>query len=492
MAAALVGAAVVAGPAYAVGVGVNGPLDPAFGNWPAWYEDAVGQRLEPCLDGPQCLATIERPNPAAPVSFPDNFPVEQFYFEADTVIGDALAPQAILVMGQEGAFGGATGGVVDGEQVAFGRLRIRVFNGLQTGKIYRVTHPYGVDEFVAAAPPRQINFTDDVGCFAMPCSLAAYASLAGSRIGPNFLQWDTRVSMPPAGFIGDSTVMHEVVGSPFNTNFLKIEEITGFKGTPVRTAMFTDKFTVQGKLAPGAAPVAWLSVPSTADAGSRLLGGTTTTKTVTVANSGAGTLTLQGITLGGDNAGDFALDTSACGATLAPAQACNLSYTFTPSAAGTRSATVTVASNVGSQTIALTGTGAAPPAPAPEPVSVPAPVVDQPRPPVAQPTRAPQLEIDAVTVTRRMSLRTARRRGLSIVVFAPEGTKVVKARLLRNGHVIARTVRKVSGDGVITVILPSTKKARGKLRRGTYTLQVTPGQSTKQYGVTTTRTVRIR
>ena len=97
-----------------------------------------------------------------------------------------------------------------------------------------------------------------------------------------------------------------------------------------------------------------------------------------------------------------------------------------------------------------------------------------------------------MTVTRRMSLRTARRRGLSIVVFAPEGTKVVKARLLRNGHVIARTVRKVSGDGVITVILPSTKKARGKLRRGTYTLQVTPGQSTKQYGVTTTRTVRIR
>src|SRR5439155_1135168 len=205
----------------------------------------------------------------------------------------------------------------------------------------------------------------------------------------------------------------------------KIEEITGFKGTPVRTAMFTDKFTVQGKLAPGAAPVAWLSVPSTADAGSRLLGGTTTTKTVTVANSGAGTLTLQGITLGGDDAGDFALDTSACGATLAPAQACNLSYTFTPSAAGTRSATVTVASNVGSQTIALTGTGAAPPAPAPEPVSVPAPVVDQPRPPVAQPTRAPQLEIDAVTVTRRMSLRTARRGCLGR--HGPEPAAVVAA-----------------------------------------------------------------
>jgi hypothetical protein len=490
LAAALLGAAVFAGPAHAVGIGLNGPLDPSF-SWPTWYEDAIGQRLVPCLDGPQCLATIERPDPGAPVSFPNNFPVEQFWFEADTVIGDALAPQAILVMGQEGAFGGATGDVVDGEQVAFGRLRIRVFGGLETGKIYRVTHPYGVDEFVAGAPPRQINFTDDIGCFAFPCSLADYAALSGSRIGPNFLQWDTRVSMPPAGFIGDSTVMHEVVGSPFNTNFFKIEEITGLKGTPVRTVMFTDKFTVQGQLAPGSAPVAWLSVPSTSDAGSQLLGGTTAAKTVAVANSGAGPLALQGITLGGDNAGDFALDTSACGATLAPAQACNLSYTFTPSAAGTRSATVTVASNVGPQTIALTGTGTAPaPAPAAPVAAAPAPVVEQPRPAAPQPT--PRLRLDALTVSNRMSLRTARRRGLSIVVFAPEGAKVVKVRLLRNGHVIARSVRKVAGDGVITVVLPSTKKERSKLRRGTYKVQVTPGQSTAHYGVTSTRTVRVR
>ncbi|HEY3019764.1 MAG TPA: hypothetical protein VGJ32_06205, partial [Solirubrobacteraceae bacterium] len=257
LAAALLGAAVFAGPAHAVGIGLNGPLDPSF-SWPTWYEDAIGQRLVPCLDGPQCLATIERPDPGAPVSFPNNFPVEQFWFEADTVIGDPLAPDVEYVAGQEGAFGGA-GDVVDGQQVAFGRLRIRVFTGLQAGKVYRVTHPYGVDEFVAAAGARQINFTDDVGCFkpdlgAGPCTLADYASLGGSRIGPNFLQWDTRVSMPPAGFIGDSTVSHEVVGSPFNTNFFKVEELTGLNGTPVRTVYFTDKFNVQGKLAPGATP----------------------------------------------------------------------------------------------------------------------------------------------------------------------------------------------------------------------------------------------
>jgi hypothetical protein len=111
---------------------------------------------------------------------------------------------------------------------------------------------------------------------------------------------------------------------------------------------------------------------------------------------------------------------------------------------------------------------------------------------VAAPSVAPRLRLDALTLSSRYSLRTVRKRGISMVVFAPEGAKVVKVRLLRNGKVITRVVRRVGKDGVITVVLPSTKKGRAKLRRGTYKVQVTPGQSTKKYGVTTTRTVRIR
>jgi hypothetical protein len=106
--------------------------------------------------------------------------------------------------------------------------------------------------------------------------------------------------------------------------------------------------------------------------------------------------------------------------------------------------------------------------------------------------KAPKLKLDALTIGSRYSLRTVRRNGLRIVIFAPEGAKVVKIRLLRNGHVITRTVRKVRGDGVMTVVLPSTKKGRRKLRRGTYKLQVTPGSSPANYGATTTRTIRIR
>ena len=57
---------------------------------------------------------------------------------------------------------------------------------------------------------------------------------------------------------------------------------------------------------------------------------------------------------------------------------------------------------------------------------------------------------------------------------------------------IARTVRKTTADGVMTVVLPRTKTARRALRRGTYQLQVTPGGSATSYGVTSTRTIRVR
>jgi len=121
-------------------------------------------------------------------------------------------------------------------------------------------------------------------------------------------------------------------------------------------------------------------------------------------------------------------------------------------------------------------------------IAKPAPV-QQPVVPVAPST--PKLKLDALTVGGRMTLRSARAHGLSMTIFAPEGAKVVKVRLLYRGRVITRTLRHVTGDGVLSVRLPSSKKGRRALRRGTYTIQVTPGVSAASYGATTTRTVRI-
>jgi hypothetical protein len=45
---------------------------------------------------------------------------------------------------------------------------------------------------------------------------------------------------------------------------------------------------------------------------------------------------------------------------------------------------------------------------------------------------------------------------------------------------------------VLTVVLPTSAAGRHRLRRGTYTIQVTPGRRPGQYGATTSRTLRIR
>jgi hypothetical protein len=508
LAAAVLGTAVVAGPAQAAGIGQHGPLDPAFGNYPAWYQDDIGQRLEPCLDGPQCLATLERPKPDAPVEFPNNFPGEMFWFNASATIGDPVAPDAELVMAQEGAFGGDSEGVVDGEQVGFGRLRIRVFQGLEEGRSYRVTHPYGVQEFVAGPVSRQINFTDDTGCTDLvpgPCSgqTPGFAGLAGSQIGPSFLQWDTRVSRAPAGFIGDSTVAHEVVGSPFDTNYFRVEELSGPGGTPVKTVMNTTKFSVQGKLAPGASPVAWLSAPRSADAGSGLKGTATAPSSITLANSGGGDLAIQAITLAGANAGEFAIQTGGCPATLAPGASCNVTFTATPGVAGARSAQVTVQTNAGPRVIALSVTGTEPapaagaaaggaaPAPAATvaaPRNAPAPVTSRrtATPGVAQQSAAPTLgalRVSLVNGRTRLSLREARRSGIRLSFRMPAQATVARVVLLRGGKRVGR--RTVSGQGIKRV-----RFTRG-LRRGSYVVRVQVGRSLTTLGPAKTKRIVI-
>ena len=111
--------------------------------FPAWYRDSNGVRLEACttLEDPLC-ATLpdEVPDPDAPVSYPDNFPGEFFYQLAGAeVAGNGVDMTVGLDL--EGAW--ANEEVVDGDQMVFGRVRIRD-KGIADGE-YRVTHPYGVD-----------------------------------------------------------------------------------------------------------------------------------------------------------------------------------------------------------------------------------------------------------------------------------------------------------------------------------------------------------
>ena len=138
---------------------------------------------------------------------------------------------AILVLGAEAAF--VNEGPVDGDQVAFGRVRIRI--NVDTPGTYLITHPFGTLEQVITqadiGSALEINVSDDIGNFTTPGPAGDFTAMLGSSIGP-FLFWDSELpgtdpGTPGAFYIGNPTVEHTVLGSPFGTNFFRIERDGG-------------------------------------------------------------------------------------------------------------------------------------------------------------------------------------------------------------------------------------------------------------------------
>ena len=111
----------------------------------------------------------------------------------------------------------------------------------------------------------------------------------------------------------------------------------------------------------GAATTPTLTVaPTTLTFPSQPLQTTSSPMSVTVTNSGTSAVQFTGFSITGANSSDYALGTGTCNATgtLAAGANCLVAVTFTPSSAGTRTATLSIADNAtGSpQTVALTGT----------------------------------------------------------------------------------------------------------------------------------------
>ncbi len=114
----------------------------------------------------------------------------------------------------------------------------------------------------------------------------------------------------------------------------------------------------------GTTPAAIVLTPLTLGFPATIVNQTAASQNITVSNTGGTLATLSAPTLSG-NAGDFAVFANTCGATLAPDTGCTLSITFTPTASGARSATLSIADNTGTpsaatQTASLSGVGEAP------------------------------------------------------------------------------------------------------------------------------------
>jgi hypothetical protein len=107
----------------------------------------------------------------------------------------------------------------------------------------------------------------------------------------------------------------------------------------------------------GTAPAITLS-PTSLTFAAETVGKTSPGQTVTLSNTGTGSLTIDSILVAGTNASEFGL-TSHCGATLQAAKSCTFTIKFTPAATGTRTADVSSTDNASGspQTVGLTGTG---------------------------------------------------------------------------------------------------------------------------------------
>jgi hypothetical protein len=166
--AAVVGVSAPAQAAVSVG-----PVVSANG-FPAWYEGADGTRLEPCIDptdGNCILGAVPGVFTAAPpVVFPTNFPDEFFYSIADSDIMNTPGCQGTAVgkasvrLALEGAF--VNGNPAPGDQMVFGRIRVKVTSGLCPNTRYRFVHPLGevtLTTNAAGAIPANVG-TVDIGC----------------------------------------------------------------------------------------------------------------------------------------------------------------------------------------------------------------------------------------------------------------------------------------------------------------------------------------
>jgi HYDIN/CFA65/VesB-like, Ig-like domain/Beta-propeller repeat/Cep192 domain 4/Abnormal spindle-like microcephaly-assoc'd, ASPM-SPD-2-Hydin len=100
--------------------------------------------------------------------------------------------------------------------------------------------------------------------------------------------------------------------------------------------------------------------PQSVPFGGENVGTSSSASTVTLSNPGNATLSITSISIAGANAGDFA-ETNTCGSTVLAGKSCTISVTFTPTAGGSRSASLDVNDNAltSPQSVSLTGSGKA-------------------------------------------------------------------------------------------------------------------------------------
>lgn len=205
----------------------RGPQDPTL-VFPQWYRDQSGTAVG------LCTSQAQSPNPPAglkpmcfpattdPTGFAGNLGPELFYNDLTVTVQRGNPNFSLKYLAALEATYVPAGQPVHGTETVFARIRIVI--STQTPGTYTVTHPFGVEVFPnVGTGPRALFFTADV-------PLAAtlnFDAAIGGRIGP-FIQWDflnagESLTVGAQQFLGDPNYAHTYTGSPFGTNFVRVD-----------------------------------------------------------------------------------------------------------------------------------------------------------------------------------------------------------------------------------------------------------------------------
>jgi hypothetical protein len=204
----------------------KGPNDPTL-VFPTWYRDLGGTAVGLCKSqapSPNAAAAFAPmcfPLAADPLGYAGNLGGELFYNNLTVLIGSGGAFNLRYVAALEATY--STGTPIHGTELVFSRVRV-VANVVTPGT-YTVTHPFGVEVFpdVPASGPRSIFYTVDI-----PLGPELdFAGVLNGRLGP-FIQWDVlnpgeTLTVGGAQFLGDPNYDHTYTGSPFGTNYVRVD-----------------------------------------------------------------------------------------------------------------------------------------------------------------------------------------------------------------------------------------------------------------------------
>ncbi|MCX7084101.1 MAG: Ig-like domain-containing protein [Methylococcales bacterium] len=207
----------------------HGPSDPII-TFPQWYRDEEGLALGLC----RSTSVFCFPLATNPAGYPGNIGDEAFYNLVEFVGTTATTGNDFeyRYMGalEASYLPGPT--PKHGDETVFARIRITFnFNDVNKEGTYTITHPFGVHTFTNVKATTKTNligaqaanfFTVDV-----PLGTGFEGALSGP-VGP-FIKWTGNLPLISGTeqFVGNPTIPHTFTGSPFGTNYLRIDGPTG-------------------------------------------------------------------------------------------------------------------------------------------------------------------------------------------------------------------------------------------------------------------------